>query len=106
MKRDTEVVIYLLSHLRHVASSVFGRKQQMRIENLLLSFFHSNNTISQEPRCSDVLVENTARVHAGAHLISGASYTIPDCYPSGVTFISDKGLSYTTLHQSGTQRSD
>ena len=35
----------------------------------------------------------------------GASYTIPDCYRSGVTFIPDRGLSYTTPHQSGTQRS-
>ena len=29
----------------------------------------------------------------------------PDCYRSGVTFVSDTGLSYTTPHQSDTQRS-
>ena len=36
----------------------------------------------------------------------GASYNIPYCYRSGVTFISDRGLSYTKPHHSGTQRSD
>ena len=36
----------------------------------------------------------------------GPSYTIPDRYRSGVTFVSDRGLSYTTPHQSDTQRSD
>ena len=40
----------------------------------------------------------------GVHL--GPSYTIPDRYRSGVTFVSDRGLSYTTPYQSDTQRSD
>ena len=44
--------------------------------------------------------------HCYTNKALGASYTIPDSYRSGVTFISDRGLSYTTPHQSGTQRSD
>ena len=30
--------------------------------------------------------------------VFGASYTIPDCYRSGVTFISDRGISYNPVH--------
>ena len=36
----------------------------------------------------------------------GPSYTIPDHYRSGVTFVSDRGLSYTMPYQNDTQRSD
>ena len=52
------------------------------------------------------MVQISSGSHSGTIEDIGASYTIPDCYRSGVTFISDRGLSYTTPHQSGTQRSD
>ena len=45
-------------------------------------------------------------LQTGLEINLGPSYTLPDCYRSGMTFVSDRGLSYTTPYQSDTQRSD